>query len=64
MIGKLIVWAPTRQEAIQKMKCALLEYKIEGVKTTIPFHLNVLDNEYFQKGEVFTNFIATKMGIE
>lgn len=64
MIGKLIVWAPSREEAIQKMKCALQEYKIEGIKTTIPFHLKVLDNEYFRKGEVFTNFIVSKMGIE
>jgi acetyl-CoA carboxylase biotin carboxylase subunit len=64
MIGKLIVWAPTRQEAIQKMKCALQEYKIEGVKTTIPFHLRVLDNDYFKKGEVFTNFIATRLNVE
>lgn len=61
MIGKLIVWAPTREEAIEKMKRALKEYKIEGIKTTIPFHLKVLDNPYFQKGEVFTNFIQTRM---
>lgn len=62
MIGKLIVWAPTREEAIKKMKRALNEYKIEGIKTTIPFHLKVLDNPYFQKGEVYTNFIQTRMG--
>ena len=61
MIGKLIVWAPTRDEAIQKMKRALKEYRIEGIKTTIPFHLKVLKNDYFQKGEVFTNFIAIRM---
>ncbi|WP_227765993.1 acetyl-CoA carboxylase biotin carboxylase subunit [Zhaonella formicivorans] len=61
MIGKLIVWAPDREQAIKKMRRALKEFKIEGVKTTIPFHLKVLDNPYFQKGEVFTNFIQTRM---
>ena len=61
LIGKLIVWAPTRKEAIQRMKGCLSELKIEGVSTTCSFHLKVLDNPYFQKGEVFTNFIETRM---
>lgn len=62
MIGKVIVWATTREEAIQRMKRCLLELKIEGVSTTVPFHLKVLDNPFFNKGEVFTNFIETHMG--
>lgn len=61
MVGKLIVWAPTRDEAIQRMKRALGEYVIEGIQTTIPFHLKVLDNEYFRRGEVFTNFIQKRI---
>ncbi|NLK01438.1 MAG: acetyl-CoA carboxylase biotin carboxylase subunit, partial [Clostridia bacterium] len=41
MIGKLIVWAPSREEAIERMSSALKEYRIEGIKTTIPFHLRL-----------------------
>ncbi|HBT20439.1 MAG TPA: acetyl-CoA carboxylase biotin carboxylase subunit [Peptococcaceae bacterium] len=61
LIGKLIVWAPTREEAIQRMKSALKEYIIQGIKTTIPFHLKVLDNVYFKRGEVYTNFIQRRL---
>lgn len=61
LIGKLIVWAPSREEAIQRMWRALLELKIEGIKTTVPFHLKVLDNPYFRNGQVFTDFIQTRM---
>jgi len=61
LIGKLIVWAPTREEAIQRMKRALNEYIIQGIKTTIPFHLKVLDNVYFKRGEVYTNFIQRRL---
>jgi acetyl-CoA carboxylase, biotin carboxylase subunit len=59
LIAKLVVWGETRDEAIQRMKRALNEYGITGVKTTIPFHLKVLDNPEFIKGtEVYTDFIA------
>lgn len=58
MIGKLIVWGRDRDEVINRMKRALLEFKIEGVHTTIPFHLKVLDNALFRRGEVYTNFIT------
>jgi acetyl-CoA carboxylase biotin carboxylase subunit len=61
MIAKLIVWEENRSMAIQRMMRALNEFEIEGVKTTIPFHLQVLNNEYFKKGEVFTNFIQTRI---
>lgn len=61
MIGKLIVWGATRDEAIQRMKRALEEFVIEGVKTTIPFHLKVLDNAFFRRGEVYTNFIQRRI---
>lgn len=62
MIAKLIVWGRTRSEAIERMRRALLEYRIDNVHTTIPFHLQVLDNAFFQKGEVYTNFIQRRMG--
>jgi acetyl-CoA carboxylase biotin carboxylase subunit len=55
MIAKLIVKASTRIEAIERMKRALKEMKIEGIKTTIPFHLQLMDNEDFRKGNFTTN---------
>jgi acetyl-CoA carboxylase biotin carboxylase subunit len=57
MISKLITVAQTREEAIQKMKRALDEYIIEGVKTTIPFHQQLLENEKFLKGDFTTKFM-------
>lgn len=57
MIGKLIVHGITREEAIQKMKRALEEYFIEGVNTTIPFYLEILENEKYKNGTVTTKFI-------
>lgn len=61
MIAKIIVWAPTRDEAIARMERALKETVIEGVKTTVPFHLKVLENAFFRRGSVYTNFIARRM---
>lgn len=57
MIGKLIVHAETREEAIKRMACALDEYIIEGIKTTIPFHQKVMANKEFADGDVDTNFL-------
>ncbi|MEO6612012.1 MAG: acetyl-CoA carboxylase biotin carboxylase subunit [Chitinophagaceae bacterium] len=57
MIGKLITIAQTRQEAIQTMYRALSEYVIEGVKTTIPFHLQLMQDERFRSGDFNTKFI-------
>lgn len=59
MIAKLIVKGKNREEAIERMKRALQEFKVEGVDTTIPFHLKVLDNTAFKKGTIYTNFIET-----
>ncbi len=59
MISKLIVVAQTRDEAITKMKRALGEYIIEGVKTTIPFHIKLMENEDFNKGNFTTKFMET-----
>lgn len=61
MVGKLIVWGADRQEAIDRMKRALDEFEIEGVKTTIPFHHQVLNNEFFRRGEFYTNFIQKRI---
>ncbi len=61
LVGKLIVWGQTREEAIERMHRALDEYAITGIQTTIPFHLRVLDNPHFQKGDVTTDFIEKHM---
>jgi acetyl-CoA carboxylase biotin carboxylase subunit len=59
MIGKLITVAQTREEAINTMYRALSEYVIEGVKTTIPFHLQLMQDEDFRKGSFTTKFLET-----
>lgn len=59
MIGKLITVAQTREEAIDTMYRALSEYVIEGVKTTIPFHLQLMKNEQFRKGNFTTKFLES-----
>jgi acetyl-CoA carboxylase biotin carboxylase subunit len=57
MIGKLITVARTRDEAIDTMYRALSEYVIEGVKTTIPFHLQLMKDERFRSGDFNTKFM-------
>jgi acetyl-CoA carboxylase biotin carboxylase subunit len=57
MIGKLIVHRPTRQQAIATMKRALSEYYVAPTKTTIPLHLQIMDNERFGNGDVDTGFV-------
>jgi len=59
MISKLIVVAQTREEAILKMKRALGEYIIEGVKTTIPFHQKLMEDKKFNEGDFTTSFMET-----
>ena len=57
MIAKLITYGATREEAIARMKRALSEFVIEGISTTIPFHLRLLDHEKFVSGEFNTKFL-------
>ncbi len=59
MIGKLITVARTRDEALDTMYRALSEYVIDGVKTTIPFHLQLMKNEDFRKGNFTTKFLES-----
>ncbi|NLY56283.1 MAG: acetyl-CoA carboxylase biotin carboxylase subunit [Firmicutes bacterium] len=61
LVAKIIAWAPTREEAIRRMQRALDETVIEGIKTTIPFHQKILDNAFFRKGEVYTNFLQRRV---
>jgi acetyl-CoA carboxylase biotin carboxylase subunit len=60
MISKLVVWGPTRQEAIARMRRALDEYLIAGIHTTIPFHRWLMDDEDFLAGRLDTDFIARR----
>jgi acetyl-CoA carboxylase biotin carboxylase subunit len=57
MIAKLIVSGQTREEVMVRMKRALSEFVIEGVKTTIPFHIEMMDNEIFKSGKFTTKFL-------
>jgi acetyl-CoA carboxylase biotin carboxylase subunit len=59
MIGKLIAVAQTRDEALDTMYRALSEYVVEGIKTTIPFHLQLMKDENFRKGDFNTKFLET-----
>jgi acetyl-CoA carboxylase biotin carboxylase subunit len=59
MIAKIIAVAQTREEAISTMERALSEYVIEGIKTTIPFHQQLMRNEKFREGDFTTKFIES-----
>jgi acetyl-CoA carboxylase biotin carboxylase subunit len=59
MIAKLIVSGQSREEVITRMKRALSEFVIEGIKTTIPFHLALMDNPTFRSGKFNTKFLET-----
>jgi len=61
LILKLVVWAPERSWAIARMKRALQELKIEGVANTVSFHQRIMENAFFRRGEVYTNFIQRRM---
>ncbi|CAN5640390.1 acetyl-CoA carboxylase biotin carboxylase subunit [soil metagenome] len=57
LVGKLIVWALTRDEAITRARRALREYRLEGIQTTIPLHLRLLEDEAFRSGEYHTGYL-------
>jgi acetyl-CoA carboxylase biotin carboxylase subunit len=57
LIAKLIIWDQDRESAVARSVRALDEFKIEGVKTTIPFHKRILANKKFIKGQIHTHFI-------
>lgn len=57
MIAKLITHGKTREEAIERMKRALDEFVIEGVKTTIPFHSQIMEHDVFKQGDFNTKFL-------
>jgi acetyl-CoA carboxylase biotin carboxylase subunit len=59
LIAKLIVFAQTRDGAVSKMASALDEFTITGIKTTIPFHLQVMSDDRFRSGNFDTSFLDT-----
>jgi len=63
LIAKVIAWGRDRDEAIARMRRGLREFEIGGVRTTIPFHLKVLDNAFFRKGEVSVNFVQRRIDL-
>ncbi len=61
MVGKLLVFAPDRMQAITRMKRALQEMRIEGIKTTVPLHLRIMSDKRFIDGTVHTSYIEKEL---
>jgi acetyl-CoA carboxylase biotin carboxylase subunit len=61
LLAKMLVWAPDREQAIIRMKRALGETVIHGIKTTIPFQLGLLDDATFQHGFMHTRYVGEMM---
>jgi acetyl-CoA carboxylase biotin carboxylase subunit len=61
LLAKVAVWGQDRSEAVDRMRRALRECRVAGVKTNIPFHLDTLDNRAFLSGETTTDFVARKL---
>lgn len=59
MVAKLLAYGKNREESITRMKRALNEMKIDGIKTNIPFHLKIMDDENFRSGNISTKFLET-----
>ena len=64
LIAKLAVWGETRGEAILRMRRALAEYRVVGVKTTIPFHIQVMNSTRYQSGQFNTRFLETQFTLD
>ncbi len=64
MIAKLIVWGETRAQAILRMRRALEEYRVVGVRTNIPFHQTLMDSHRFMGGQFDTRFVEERFSME
>jgi acetyl-CoA carboxylase biotin carboxylase subunit len=62
MISKLVAWADDRPAALARMRCALAEYRVRGIRTTIPFFQWILEDEDFLAARIDTTFIDRKLG--
>ncbi|MGD9495284.1 MAG: acetyl-CoA carboxylase biotin carboxylase subunit [Armatimonadota bacterium] len=63
MIAKVICWDQTREGCIDRMRATLRGMRVEGVKTTIPYHLRLLGNAYFRRGDITTQFIQRRLPV-
>jgi acetyl/propionyl-CoA carboxylase alpha subunit len=63
MIAKLVVWGETRGQAILRMRRALEEYRIVGVRTNIPFHQTMMDSHRFMGGQYDTRFVEERFAM-
>jgi acetyl-CoA carboxylase, biotin carboxylase subunit len=63
LIAKLVVWGESRAEAILRMRRALQEFRIGGIKTTIPFHQQIMDTATFQGGHFDTMYLEQKVNV-
>jgi acetyl-CoA carboxylase biotin carboxylase subunit len=61
LLGKLVVWGSDRNEAISRMARCLSEFVVDGIKTNIPYHLRIMANSFYRRGELSTSFIRTRM---
>ena len=61
LLGKLVVWGTDRNEAISRMTRCLSEFVVDGIKTNIPYHLRIMANSFYRRGELSTSFIKTRM---
>lgn len=62
LLGKVITWGSTREEAIKRMQKALDDFKISGIKTTLPFQQKLLTHPAYWRGEVHTTFVQEMLG--
>ncbi|EQD63568.1 protein containing Biotin carboxylase, partial [mine drainage metagenome] len=61
MVAKLMTWGRDRTEAIQRMRRALGEFRVEGIQTTIPMHQLLMDDPQFQEGRIHINFLERRL---
>jgi acetyl-CoA carboxylase biotin carboxylase subunit len=61
LVAKLMVWGPSREIALARSVRALEEFVIEGIKTTVPFHLSCIGHPEFKAGNVYTDFIDVNL---
>jgi len=62
LLAKVITWGKDREEALVRMRRSLEEFVVEGIKTTIPFHQQIIENPLFRKGEFHINFVEEELG--
>lgn len=63
LVAKVVAWGRDRQQAIARMERALREFEITGIRTTLPLHRVILDNAFFRRGEVYTNFLQRRVDL-